>query len=66
MAEIDDPIRHARGSDRQALETLVTRFDRYIFGVALLVLGDRVEAQDAAQDALIKAMQGLKGYNGRA
>lgn len=65
MSEIDDLVRHARGGDRQALETLVARFDRYVF-VALLVLGDRIAAQDAAQDTLIKAIRGLKGYNGHA
>jgi RNA polymerase sigma-70 factor (ECF subfamily) len=66
MAEIDVLVRRARDGDHQALETLVARFDRYVFGVALLVLGDRVEAQDAAQEALIKAARGLKGYDGRA
>ncbi len=68
MPKTDDTdiVRRARGGDRQALEALITRFDQYVFGVALLVLGDRVEAQDAAQDALLKAVRGLKGYNGRA
>ncbi len=62
----NDIVRRARGGDRQALEALIARFDQYVFGVALLVLGDRVDAQDAAQDALLKAVRGLKGYNGRA
>lgn len=66
MAETDDLIRRVRDGDHQALETLVARFDRYVFDVALLVLGDRVEAQDAAQEALIKAVRNLKSYNGRA
>jgi RNA polymerase sigma-70 factor (ECF subfamily) len=66
MSKTDDLIHRARNGDRQALEALVTRFDQYVFGVALLVLGDRVEAQDAAQDALLKAVRGLKGYDGRA
>jgi len=64
--ETNDLVRRARDGDHQALETLVARFDRYVFGVALLVLGDRVEAQDAAQETLIKALRGLKRYDGRA
>lgn len=64
--EIEVLVRRARNGDRQAQETLVAHFDRYVFGVALLVLGDRAEAQDAAQDALIKSLRGLKGYDGRA
>ena len=64
--ETDDLVRRARDGDRRALETLVARFDRYVFGVALLVLGNRVEAQDAAQETLIKAVRGLKRYDGRA
>ena len=66
MTETDGLIRRARDGDHQALDTLVARFDRYVFGVALLVLGDRVEAQDATQEALIKAVRNLKGYDGRA
>lgn len=66
MSEIDDLVRRAQDGGHQALETLVARFDRYVFGVALHVLGDRVEAQDAAQEALLKAIRGLRSYNGRA
>jgi len=66
MADIDDLIRRARDGEHCALEALIARFDRYVFGLALLVLGDRVEAQDAAQESLIKAVRGLKNYKGRA
>jgi RNA polymerase sigma-70 factor (ECF subfamily) len=65
-AATDTPelIRRVRGGSRDALEKLVARYDRYVFGVALLTLGDRAEAQDAAQEAMIKAMRGLKGFKG--
>lgn len=66
MTDTPDLVRRARDGDRQALETLVARYDRYVLGVALLTLGDRVEAQDAAQEALIKAMRGLKGFKGQS
>ncbi len=66
MTDTPDLVRRARDGDRQALETLVARFDRYVLGVALMVLGDRVEAQDAAQEALVKALRGLKGFKGKS
>jgi len=66
MTDTPELVRRARDGDQQALETLVARFDRYVFGVALLTLGNRADAQDAAQEALVKAMQGLKGFKGQS
>jgi len=66
MSKVDDLVRRARDGDHGALEKLIAQFDRYVFGTALLALGNRVDAQDAAQEALIKAVKSLKGYNGRA
>jgi RNA polymerase sigma-70 factor (ECF subfamily) len=66
MTDTAELVRRARDGDRQALETLIARYDRYVFGVALLTLGDRPAAQDAAQEALIKAMRGLKGFKGES
>jgi RNA polymerase sigma-70 factor (ECF subfamily) len=66
MTDTPELVRRAHDGDRQALEALVARYDRYVFGVALLTLGDRAAAQDAAQEALIKAMRGLKGFEARS
>lgn len=66
MTDTPELVRRARAGDQQAVETLVARFDRYVFGVALLTLGDRAEAQDAAQEALIKALRGLPGFKGQS
>ena len=66
MTKTSTLVHQAQDGDRQALEKLVARFDRYVFGVALLTLGNRAEAQDAAQEALIKAIRGLSKYDGRA
>jgi RNA polymerase sigma-70 factor (ECF subfamily) len=59
-------VRRARDGDREAMGALIARYDRYVFGVALLTLGDRSEAQDAAQEALIKAMRGLEGFKAKS
>ena len=66
MTDTPELVRRARDGDRQALEALVARYDRYAFGVALLTLGDRAAAQDAAQESLIKAMRGLKKFKARS
>ena len=63
-AETSELVRRARDGDPDALERLIARYDRYVFGVAILTLGDRSEAQDAAQEALIKAIRGLKRFKG--
>lgn len=64
--DIDAVVRQAKDGNQQALTHLLMHFDRYVFGVALLTLGDRADAQDAAQEALIRALKGLKSYNGDA
>lgn len=66
MPETDELVRRAQKGDRQALETLLTQIDQDVFGVALLTLGERNEARDAAQEALIKVVRGLKRYRGHA
>ncbi len=66
MNDTPDLVRRARDGDRQALEALVARHDRYVLSVALLTLGDRDAAQDAAQEALIKAMRGLQGFKAQS
>jgi RNA polymerase sigma-70 factor (ECF subfamily) len=66
MTDTPELVRRAQQGDQQALEALVARYDRYVLGVALLTLGDRSEAQDAAQEALIKALRGLKGFKGES
>jgi RNA polymerase sigma-70 factor (ECF subfamily) len=66
MTDTPELIRRARDGDRGALERLLARYDRYVFGVALLTLGHRRDAQDAAQEALIKAMRGLQGFKGES
>jgi RNA polymerase sigma-70 factor (ECF subfamily) len=66
MSDTAQLVRRAQNGDSEALEKLITRYDRYVQGVALLTLNDRAEAQDAAQEALIKAMRGLKHFKGQS
>ena len=57
--------RHVDG-DRDAFESLVARHRDRLWAVALRTLGDREEAADAVQDALISAYRRADSYRGEA
>jgi RNA polymerase sigma-70 factor, ECF subfamily len=50
--------------DRDVYRLLVERESSAVIGVCLRVLGDPDEAQDAAQDAFVRAYRSLAGYRG--
>jgi RNA polymerase sigma-70 factor (ECF subfamily) len=54
---------HAAG-DRHAFETLVRRHQDRLWAVALRTLGDREEAADALQDALLSAYRAAGRFRG--
>jgi RNA polymerase sigma factor (sigma-70 family) len=49
----------AQGGDLAAYETLVRRYEQLAFRVAYLVLRDAADAEDAAQEAFVRAYRGL-------
>lgn len=55
--------RHVDG-DRDAFGVLVRRHRDRLWAVALRTLGDREEAADALQDALVSALRAAKGFRG--
>lgn len=50
--------------DRSAFEPLVVRYQRVLFTVALRILGNRDDANDAAQNAFVKAYEKLATFDG--
>lgn len=58
-----DQIRRARQGDAAAWETLVHEHQTAIFRLAYLFMGDAHEAEDVAQEALIRAYQRLDQYD---
>jgi len=54
------------GGDSEAFAVLVRRHQDRLWGVALRTLGDREEAADALQDALVKAFRRADTYGGQA
>jgi len=67
-SEVDEIgiVDRARSGDRDAQEVLVRRYAADVYAVALRILGDGDQAADAAQDAMINALNGLGRFRGEA
>jgi RNA polymerase sigma-70 factor (ECF subfamily) len=59
-------VARCQQGDRSAFDALVLRHQQEVFAVALRMLGDRDEAQDVAQDAFVRAYQGLGAFRQEA
>jgi RNA polymerase sigma-70 factor (ECF subfamily) len=59
-------VDRAKAGDVEAFETLVRRYQRWVFTLALRMLGDRLDAEDMAQEVFLKAYRGLAGFRGGA
>jgi RNA polymerase sigma-70 factor (ECF subfamily) len=58
-------VRAVRGGDRSAFAELVDRYQRRLFGLALMMLRDPSAAEDVAQDAFVRAFTHLDSYDER-
>ncbi len=59
-------VARARTGDRGALEALVHRHQPWIYNIAVRMLYHPQDAEDAAQEILIKALTGLASFEGRS
>ena len=55
-------IRQAQQGDTRAFEALVEKYDRRVLSLAYSMAGNQADAEDIAQEALIKAYQNLSGF----
>jgi RNA polymerase sigma-70 factor (ECF subfamily) len=62
----DELIRLAQAGDVSAFDQLVIRHQAAVFRATLAALRDRQEAEEAAQDALVRAWQRLGSFRGEA
>jgi RNA polymerase sigma-70 factor (ECF subfamily) len=53
------------GGEAEAFESIVSRYQRVLFNAAYRLLGDREEARDVAQGALVKAYEKLSSFDPR-
>lgn len=66
MADEDPDLDRARQGDREAFGRLVGRHQRRVYAAALHILGNHSDADDATQEAFIRAYRGLATFDGRA
>lgn len=59
---LEQYVRQAKNGDRQALETVVRGIQDKIYGLALRMLGHPEDAEDEAQEILIKVLTHLSDY----
>ena len=62
----DELVRLAKAGDTGAFDQLVVRHQAAVFRAALAALRVREEAEEAAQDALVRAWQNLGAFRGDA
>lgn len=66
MADDDPDLDGARRGDHQAFGRLVGRHHRRVYATALHILGNHADADDATQDAFVRAYRGLATFDGRS
>jgi RNA polymerase sigma factor (sigma-70 family) len=62
----EELVAKARSGDREALEQLLVRHQPWILNIAVRMLWQRADAEDAAQEILIKIVKALPGYRGES
>jgi RNA polymerase sigma-70 factor, ECF subfamily len=65
MSEPDDKdlVRRCLGGDRNAFETLLERYQKPVFNVALRILSSTDDAADITQATFVKAYEKLSSYS---
>ena len=70
MVSLQDPdedlIHRCQSGDQLAFNQVVLKYRNRVMGIATRMLGDRVEAEDLAQDVFVKVYHGLQGFQGEA
>jgi RNA polymerase sigma factor (sigma-70 family) len=59
----DELVQRAQEGDREALEAVILKIQDRVYGLALRMLGHPADAEDAAQEILVKMITRLGGFN---
>lgn len=65
MPQERDLIQQCLSGNRDAFRRLIEPHQDFVFRLALSVLGSREEAEEAAQDALVRTYRGLGSFSGQ-
>jgi RNA polymerase sigma-70 factor (ECF subfamily) len=63
VTEESDWIREARAGDQNAFGQLVVAYQTPVYNLAYRMLGNKAEAEDAAQEAFLRAYTHLRSYD---
>jgi RNA polymerase sigma-70 factor, ECF subfamily len=66
MADEGEDLDRARGGDRAAFGRLVRLHQRRVYAASLHILGNHSDADDATQEAFVRAYRALARFDGRA
>jgi RNA polymerase sigma-70 factor (ECF subfamily) len=59
-------VRRTRAGDTRAFEAIMRRHNRVLYRTARAILRDDAEAEDAVQEAYLRAYRGLEAFRGEA
>lgn len=59
-------VRQAKAGDFDAFEKLIVQYERRVYTLALRILGNREEAQEAVQEAFLSVLKNLNGFREEA
>ncbi len=62
----EELVAKVKKGDRGAFESLVNRHQKMVFNLAYRMLGDREDAEDAAQESFIRLYHSVARFRGRA
>jgi RNA polymerase sigma-70 factor, ECF subfamily len=59
-------VRRLQAGDEAAVDTLIARYQRRVFGLALRLTGSHEDAEEVAQDVFWKVVEGASSFRGEA
>ena len=67
MTEADNElVQRAKKGDLEAFETLATRHERQVYGLAMRMLRQEQDAEDITQQTFLSALEGLSSFREEA
>ncbi len=66
MHREEELVRKSKNGDIDAFEELVCRYERRVYTVAYRMMGNHEDASDLAQEAFLRAFQGIEKFRGEA
>lgn len=66
MPEPDDLVQRCRQGDRAAFDALFRRYETRLYRLAVIILRDRQDAEDALQDIFLRVYDRIHDYRGES